>query len=434
MKARLTVLALMTALWAQNAAADFQTITVEETAGIERELWPVQVGVTVPADTPSDSLVLVRVREDGSLQEIDFQLINEIDSHGVDERWSQLRDIKSFEIAFVAALPANAALEFRLYHAEPESEIAPAENSPRLDVQTGEGFARVVDTGAARFDFHPSSGQLIKYELAGTGHVVEFYRGGENHAAHGSGDLRTSRNNVRSWDHEDESHGLTSDETMGPVTWQLVRRGYMPHTDQQIEVNVTYTAFAGMPFIITSSHIQFHSDWAVAALRTNQLVFSRGFHTHGAYMTGDGNVHTARAFNVDDPEEYFGDLGLGSLPAELPFMGMVHEDHGYGIGLVTLNRANQRMRRVAATQDGGAYSHFRDSDLHGVGNPSNFFYLVRYEAYQGNHRLVIPSGSLYSATSAILTYPVAGDGEDDRYDELKRWVEMLRHPPRVYAR
>ena len=433
MKTRLVALAFTVFFCAEYAAADYAGIAVHETAGLARELWPVQVGVTVPEETSTDSLVLVQVGEDGSLQEVPFQLIGEIDSHGLDNRWGRLRNIKSIEIAFVTELPADASLDFRLYYSEPEVDVLPASASPRLNVESGEGLARIVDTGEARFEFHPDSGQLIKYTLAGAEHTPELLRE-RNNPVHGAGDLRTSRNNVRFWDLEDESHELTFDESVGPATWQLVRSGYMPHTDQQVEISVTYTAFAGMPLLLTSSHIRFHSDWAVAALRMNQLVFDRGFHTHGAYMTHDGQFNIRRAFNPEDPEEHFGTLGLDPLPPDVPFIGMLHEERGYGIGLVTLGRDNQRTQRVHVPQDGGAYYHFLDSDLFGAGSPRNFLYLVRYETYQGNHHLVIPSGSLYSSTAAILAYPVGGQNDDDRHYEVKRWIRMLRNPPRVYAK
>ncbi len=434
MKNKWIGLAVAVIMCGGHARADYAGIAVHETAGLDRTFWPVQVGVTVPMDASADSLILAQVNQDGSLQEVTFQLIHELDYHGLDERWRQLRDIKSFEIAFVTQLPAHAELDFRLYYNPPEQEMTPAAESPTLTVETGEGFARTVDTGAARFTFHPASGQLLTYELADTGFTPRFYRSERTEPVHGSGDLRTSRNNVRAWNHEDETHGLSHEESIGPITWQTVRSGYMPHSDRQIEVNVTYIAFAGMPFIITSSHIPFQSDQAVSALRKNQLVFSRGHHTHGVYMTRAGTIDAIRAYDPDHPDTHFGDLGVGSLPPDLPLIGMIHENRGYGIGLVTLDRANLRSRRPLSLPDGGAYYHFLDSSLHGIGNPRNFFYLVRYEAYQGEHRLVVPAGSVFSSTTAILAYPVGAPEDGARFDELTQWVHMLRNPPRIYAK
>ncbi len=425
------ILAVLTG--GRSVAEDYAGITVEETAGIAREYWPVQVGVTVPADASADSLVLVQVDTGDNLRAVPFQLIAEIDSHGWDERWRQLRDIKSFEIAFLTAIPAHASLDFRLYYGEPDADVASVPESRPLTIEKGEGLARRVDTGEARFEFRSDSGQLIKYQLAGAGYTPELLRQ-QNNPVHGAGDLRTTRNNVRFWDLDDESHGLTFDESSGPITWQLLRSGYMPHTDKQVEINVMYKAFAGMPFIVTSSHIHFHSDWAVSALRKNQLVFDRGFHTHGAYMNHDGELHAVRAFDPESPDTHFGTLGLDPLPPDLPFIGMLHEDRGYGIGLITLDRANLQSRRTVTPQDGGAYYHFLDSSLFGAGSPKNFFYLVCYEAYHGNHHLVIPAGSTFASRTAILAYPVGTRDDETRYDDLKRWIDKLRNPPRVYAR
>lgn len=434
MRTRSVVALLATAMMTgRHAAADYAGIGVEETAGMARERWPVQVGVTVPADASPDSLRLVQVVAEEPLREVPFQLLAVTDNHGLDERWRQLRNIQSFEIAFATDLPAHASLDFRLYYHPPDREITPAADSPALDVDKGDGLARVVDTGPARFTFRSDSGQMIQYELAGSGYIPQLLRERHN-PVHGAGDLRTTRNNVRFWDIEDESHGVTYEETSGPVTWRLVRRGFLPHTDRQVEVTVTYAAFAGQPFLFTSSHIHFHSDWAVSGLRNNQLVFDRGFHTHGVYVTHEGELHTARAFDPESPDTHFDRLGVDPLPPDLPFIGMLHEDRGYGIGLVTLGRANLSSRRTVSPQDGSAYYHFLDSSLFGAGSPRNFFYVVRYEATQGNHRLVIPSGSVFASRSAILVYPVGTRDEETRYDELTHWIRMLRHPPRVYAR
>ncbi len=427
-----SILALLMAV--TPVSGDYAGIAVEETAGIARDRWPVQVGVTVPAEAAAGTLRLVQVDAEENLREIPFQLIAEIDSHGLDQRWRQLRNIKSFEIAFLTPLPAHASLDFRLYYNPPQQDIAPPVETYGLSVSKEDGLGRTIDTGVARFAFDPKSGQMIQYRLAGSEYTPQLFRGDRHNPVHGSGDLRTSRNNVRSWNIEEESHAIQIEETSGTVTWQLVRCGFMPHTDRQVEVTVTYTAYAGMPFLYTSSHIQFHSDWAVSALRNNQLVFSRGHHTHGVYITDDGQAHVIRAFDPEEPNTYFDRLGLEPLSPDIPFLGMLHESRGHGIGLIPLGRANIQGRQTLSPQDGGAYFHFLDSSLHGVGSPNNFFYLVRYEACQGNHQMVIPAGSVFSSRTAILAYPVGNPEVDTRYDELKRWVRMLRNPPRVLAR
>lgn len=436
----ITGLAAALFLWcAAHAAPEYAEIAVHETAGLHRALWPVQVGVTVPAAASADSLVLARVEEDGSLQAVAFQLVGEIVPRGVAERrpgspWANLRDIKTLDIAFVTELAADASLEFRLYYGAPEADVAPAAELPGLEVTRGEGLARTVNTGAARFEFHARSGQMTKYGLAGNDYTPEFYRNEQNEPIHGSGDTTTSANNVRNWNLEDEAHGLTYQETTGPITWQSVRSGYIPNTGGQLAITVTYKAFAGVPFVITSTQVYFHSDYAVRQLRSGQLVFSRGFHTHGVYLEPGGGFEVRRAYDPDDHAKHFGDLGVEWLSPDIPFIGMLHEDRGYGIGFVTLDRANYRTRQTAFPQDGGARYRFMDSSLHGAGNPRNFFYLVRYETYHGNNRLVIPAGSRFNSRSAILAYPVGDKAEDGRYEVAENWVTMLRNPVMFYAR
>lgn len=447
------VLGIMLAARCVLAQTPFSTIDVHEPAQLDRENWPIQVGVPVDRETGRDVLRLVRVCDEGKLHETRFQTLTEIEPVSFGDRTPRGRPLKILEIAFQTDLTAGATRHFRLYTGTPEAEITPIderETAPALRIETGERLARTLDTGVARFVFHRDSGQLLNYRLQGkeaTPGFVHEHRDPPLHLpVHGGADLWSpphAWSNVRAWDVDDATHQLAYEETAGPIAWRMVRTGHVPNANQT-DVSLSYTVFAGMPFILESTRMHIAADMQVHAVRNNQLVFSRGEHTHGIYMDHDHRIRTARGYDPDDPEKRFHLLDVPKLAPDIPFIGMFHEQRRDGIGMTTLGRVNQNTRGLALPQDAGASYYFFDGAIH-ANEARNFFYFVRAEIFPAVYRYrtaypywywyatVVPGGSVFSAQSAILVFPL-GDDETTRFDELTYWIERLRRPPRVEVR
>ncbi len=450
---RIIVLGIMVAARSLLAQTTFSTIDIHETAQLDRENWPIQIGVPVDAEADRETLRLLRVCDEGKLHETRFQALTEVEPVFFGDRTPRGRQLKMVEIAFQTDLPAGATRNFRLYAGQPEQNVTPIdepETLPELRSETGERLARTIDTGVARFAFHRDSGQLLNYRLHGNDATPGFVLGHQDPPlhlpVHGSADLWSpphSWGNVRAWDPDDAAHNIAYEETAGPIAWRMLRTGYVPNANQT-EVSLSYTVFAGMPFIIESTHMQMAVNMQVNAVRNNQLVFSRGEHTHGIYMTHDGEVQAARGYDPDDPEKRFHLLDVRPLAPDIPFIGMFHENRGDGIGMTTLGRVNQNTRGLVPPQDAGSSYYFFDGAIHS-NEARNFFYFVRAEIFPAVYldrtthpywhwyATVVPEGSVFSAQSAILVFPL-GDDEATRFDELTYWIERLRNPPRVEVR
>lgn len=435
MKRSAPCLLVMVALLAAAPAAhgEYRTIEIRETAQMDREGWPIVVGVPVPADAGAEALKLVRVDEAGDEHALRFQEIERLEPRYLGNR--EPRDpVNVIEIAFLADLPAGATVRYRLYY-DGDEAASPAEfdatDDPTLNIQSADGLERTVDTGVARFAFHENSGQLLNYQFLETEFMPQFDQY-EIRPVHHNPDVWSPPHawgHVSGWDVETPELRPEYREIQGPIMWQSLRTGDIPRSNG-VDTSVTYTIFAGMPVIFEASMMRFTRDTRVNAVRNNELVFSRGYHTHGIYTEHDGQITAVRGYDPDDPPKIHGDLGVEPLPPDIPFIGLFHETRGHGVGMVTLERFTHGTQSLTSAQSGGASYYFNDYGEHRELD-KNFLYFCRGEIRSPT---VVPAGAVFAERSAILAFPVGEKDEADRFDELQRWTKLLRHPPYVRVR
>ncbi len=414
-----------------STEAGYAVIEVTEHSGYDRGDWPVQVGVAVPAEVLTDTFRLKREVQGDELEPVAFQISGAIDPQ---DAWRGT--LQSVDIAFLTDIDAHDTLRFRLYFGEDAEGRRKTEPEQALEVLQGEHFAVGVDTGTVRFDFFETSGQLFSYNRADTDRLIDF-RGDD--PIHYNPDVRLRNpgerrtfNSVRDWDVTDEERAPTYEEYSGPIAWRLVRTGLMPGMEN-LEASVTYTVFAGAPYIIQSSSLRFRENTSIAALmRNNELVFARGLFTHGIYIDHDNKTNTLRVFDPEDPDnrDDFQDVQYDILPADIPFIGFFHDEAGCGIGAVTLGRTVYNAETPFNAGGEGAHYYFH----------AHFPYLSRAELFnqvwggQWNDApySIIPAGSVFTENSVFLTFPVEADGGDQsRFEELERLTKLLRNPLRV---
>jgi hypothetical protein len=194
-----------------------------------------------------------------------------------------------------------------------------------------------------------------------------------------------------------------------------------------VQTSVTYTAFAGMPFLLESSSMEFGNDTHVNAVRNNQLVFNRGHHTHGVYIDNAGKVTTMRGYDPAEPKKFFRYLGDVQDPM-VPFVGLFHETRRHGIGMINLAHIAYSPLSVAAIPDRGNY-YFLDYGDWGTEKDFdlNFMYVSRSEIHTPT---LMPRGSLFAEHTAILVFGIDAD-QTKQFDEVQRWIKLLRNPPKV---
>ncbi|HVF10968.1 MAG TPA: hypothetical protein VNA16_09210, partial [Abditibacteriaceae bacterium] len=370
-----------------QTAAKPRTITVVETAGLERKGWPITASILVDKkeiDTPDD---LNLWRDAGTPQEkrIAVQVLDVVTPEFIEakDKPEARADLLAIEFCFLADLPANGTVTYQLRTGKPDA-TAPAAQLPVTPLTvTGEDLGRTVDTGPARFAFDPASGQLLSYTptLAGMKQPLTFNQG-EPRPVHWNPDVWAP---PLPWGHtSDWARGKPGREIehtkirSGPVALRILRAGIMP-TSNGVKTSVTYTAFAGMPFLLESSSMEFTANTHVNAVRNNELVFNRSQHTHGVWINEAGQVNTVLGYDPAEPKKFRGYLGSVDDPM-IPFIGLFHNTQRYGIGIVNLARLAYAPLSIASTQDRSHY-YFLDYGDHGTGERYewNFMYVSRSE-------------------------------------------------------
>ncbi|MBI3407447.1 MAG: hypothetical protein HY040_03715 [Planctomycetes bacterium] len=215
-------------------------------------------------------------------------------------------------------------------------------------------------------------------------------------------------------------------EWRGPLLYRLTRWGRMPFAPEA-DVSVTYTFHAGSPIVLVESVMQFRKALAVHAVRNDELVFSRHQFDTALWVTKDGKLHKAPAYDHSDKDRSFKEIAR--LPPDIPCLGLANERKGHGVAHITLSTTNVN-RLTGNAADESAHFYIRDYDEHGRGSPANFLYFVRPLVYRAGYLPTkVESGSIYVARSGILLFNL-GKGEN-RYEELLRWQRALAEPLQV---
>ena len=199
------------------------------------------------------------------------------------------------------------------------------------------------------------------------------------------------------------------------------RTGTIPNSNG-VRARVSYTVFAGLPFILESSAMEFTTNTEVNAVRHNELVFSRGIHTHTAWMDEKGETTVRRLYDPQEPFHFYGTV-METGP-DVPWVALLNDQKKYGIAVVNLARLDSAPG-VAAVPDGDARYYALDYSEWGTAEnfDMNFAYICRPLVYR---HTIVPKGAVFAEDSAFLPFKI-GDGKH-QLDSLKDWAAMLRKP------
>ena len=332
-----------------------------------------------------------------------------------------------------------------------------ADPTPALKV-TGTGVGRTVDTGRVVFELHPESGQLVTFTPSMVNrdrpYFIQDRQKGTMLAIHWNPDLWAP---PPSWGHtSDWNQGRPFDSTrdaadnpptspnrqerpyfyserQGPLAYRLTRWGRIPYIAGRADASVTYTFFAGAPYMLIQSFVECREAMPLNALRSSEIVFSRGQFDTALWIDRAGQVRTTACYDYKDPEHYFGTFQR--LPADTPCLGFANERQGYGLALILLSACNVG-KFSGYTADEQSQFYFLDTDMHGKGSPANFVYFCRPLVYRdGYGPNFAGAGTVYAENAALVVFALRKSAHNvaARYGELKEWVTLLKNPPRVVA-
>ena len=408
-----------------------KALKVRDPAGLERKSWPVLIGVALdPAHVQDPQADMMLMRYDRARRQhvqVPFQVLGVTEpvyaAENVAASKGSAPPLHLFEICFLADLDAGGAGNYFLHYGRPERAMAqPPIAGPQITYrESPEGL--VVDTGPAAFRFDPASGQLSGYvpKLAGYEEELKFVQN-ERRPIHWNPDVWAPPS---PWGHTSDwgTRDFPKPEArtvQGPLCYRTVHTGTMPWSNGTRAL-VSYTLFAGMPFILETSCMEFTAPTAARAVRSNELVFNRGMHTDAVWLDEAGGVSVRPCYDLSDRNRFFG--RPAQLPPDIPLVGLIHSQHAYGIASVTLSLFS--LSPAGPPPDAESHYYVNDPGLFGTGDQyhMNFTYICRAYVFRDT---VVPAGTLYGEYSAFLVFEL-DDGED-RYASMKRWAELLRGP------
>jgi len=300
----------------------------------------------------------------------------------------------------------------------------------------GGGLGIKVNTGPALFTFDPLSGQLCTYRprIAGVDEEIRFRQMGDrNQPCHWNPDVWVegkSWGHTSDWNCERPATRPEMEIGRGDIAFRMVRSGRM-WSAENVQATVSYTAFAGMPFLLESSEMKFTAATTVRAVRHNELVFSRGFHTHAIWPDGTGAPQAKAIYNKPDPKKFLG--VIQTISADIPWLGLMNDEKRYGIGIVNFFHRETTVDGSSPRNENMRY-YFLDYGEHGTGAgySNNFAYMCRpiYYDDKENAPVEVAAGAVYEERSAFLVFALR-EKADESYVDLLKWVKLLREPPIV---
>ncbi len=273
--------------WARGWSR-YQVIELQEPLGVARRREPVDILVSVPAETMclSREARLAKLdRETGTLHEVPCQVYGEV------RRGNELFG----HLVFMPSVAAHGTESYFLFSGNSEAEM-PAFPT---DLQVrGEGFGLDVENAYYLASLSRQMGQLerLTYKRA---HGLELFAGGEGHGEPPNIDWahdylsagRFQKFRVTNW-----ATCPNYEVVRGPLCVSLRRWGF-PHspvhplfTPSRMFIDVTYTFYADTPYFLKQGRMEMVQDFSLDYLRDDEWVFSGYSFTEALWMGGDGRL------------------------------------------------------------------------------------------------------------------------------------------------
>lgn len=408
------------------------SIVAQETTGLGRRGEPIHVTVGLFADTVSDPARELRVvtysptdpkaGADGYVV-APFQAIDVAQWHdkkllAFDERDAKTGEhvhrydaTTTVELVFFADVLPYEEKVYQILYGNPAAEALTFDTD--LSVVSGDGLAQTVSNGSYAFALSSSSGSVETITVRGAGEPVLLEHKLEtNGAVHWNPDCYVP---PTPWVHASDWEKPDFEQITGPLMHRTRRYAALPHLDA-VTANVSYTFYAGQPYVLMSSLMELKKEVFVQALRNSEIVFN---HAVLDEFVWEDALGTIQARKVSETREH--PIHGIEIPADTPWMALISRKHGVGFAAITLAYENTNVFGDPSSEtqpyiyvQNGPWVYWARGLVYPFGG-QNLTRLMRAR-----------KGSLYFEKTAWVPFRLANGGEP--FADIVRTRQLLTHP------
>jgi hypothetical protein len=253
-----------------------------ETEGLARDHEPVEVTISVPAEMPSsweEQTRIVHVQSGSLGVVVPHQISRETTAHAeAAGRQVIPAPAKSVNVVFLVDCPARGTATYCLFwglskDTAPRTDLPTANEEPGLRIKgAAPGLEVANEYYHVRLD--PKSGAVLTARLADRPESENLFYG--TIPIHFGVDVWSP---PQSWDHDYNWESPPNQKVeAGPLMLRYHRWGPL-QSYRDVEVSITYTFYAHVPYVHVSSTMEFTADRSVRAVRMGEIVVA---HSHKA--------------------------------------------------------------------------------------------------------------------------------------------------------
>ncbi|MCL4691366.1 MAG: hypothetical protein KJ060_02505, partial [Candidatus Hydrogenedentes bacterium] len=156
------------------------------------------------------------------------------------------------------------------------------------------------------------------------------------------------------WDPPDK----TIVTTRGPLMFRITNSGRMPDATPQVNASVTYTFYAGVPYVKCATVMEVRDPLNASAIRNGEIVLDSHLIDHFVWKEKNGELRSARTLHGPNWQDEW----AIRVDHDVPWLALTNEAQDFGIGEVIESSLAFNATRGEATTHRPAfylyYHHF----------------------------------------------------------------------------
>ncbi|MBN1351139.1 hypothetical protein JXJ21_17090 [candidate division KSB1 bacterium] len=407
--------------------------TVKEEMGNDRTAEPVEVTLSAKSGELSnwqDEIRIVRVDTSKKPELVAFQVYGQVTA--------EAPPTESANIVFIATCPAYQQVTYHLYWGKVSAKPLPTAPFPTDLRIEGTAPGLTVQNAFYRIELSQKCGAIQTARRAGQDdeHDMRFY---QKLPMHFGADVWSP---PAAWDHDYDWESPPNAHVIeGPVMVKYHRWGPLK-SYQDVIVHLTYTFYAGVPYVKTASMMEFTENRSARAVRLGEIVVthlaSKGHSrepeidstdivfTHYAWQEAGKIVTREIAAHLDSQNvaviEGIARGGLAILDRDVPWVAGYHTSKKVGIASLRKshfvgNRYGNPIPFTAActylAQYGWGFTYWSRPEVYPFGLRKTTL----------DHNAVVSRGTLFAAEEALMIF----EPKDNLKDVQNAYVSFT-HP------